>query len=50
MDFGNTAIVFTNKESIIKKYNIIIKKLLVPKLLCLIDSILTLLITNYFTA
>jgi hypothetical protein len=42
--------VFTNKESIIKEYNIIIKKLLVFKPLYLIDSILTLFITDYFTA
>ena len=50
MDFSNTAIVFTNKESIIRKYNVIIKKLLVPRLLRLINSILTLLVTDYFTA
>jgi hypothetical protein len=41
---------FINKEFIIRKYNIIIKKLLVLKLLHLTDSILTSLITNYFTA
>ena len=39
----------TNKESIIRKYNIITKKLLAPRLLHLIDSILTLLIIDYFT-
>ena len=50
MNFSNIVIVFTDKESIIRKYNIIIKKLLVPKPLCLINSILTLLITDYFTA
>ena len=50
MDSGNTVIVFINKESIIKKFNIIIKKLLVPRLLRLINSILTSLVTNYFTA
>ena len=49
MDFSNTAIAFTNKESIIRKYNIIIKKLLVLRLLYFINSILTLLIINYFT-
>jgi hypothetical protein len=49
MDFSNTAMAFTNKESIVKKYNIIIKKLLVPKPLYLINSILTLLVTNHFT-
>ena len=42
--------VFINAESIIRKYNIIIKKLLVPRPLRLADSILTLLITDYFTA
>jgi len=41
---------FSNVESIIRKYNVIIKKLLAPRLLRLIDSILTLLITDYFTA
>ena len=41
---------FANEEFIIKKYNVIIKKLLVPKPLRLINSIPTLLITNYFTA
>ena len=50
MDFSNTAIAFTNKESIIKKYNIITKKLLILKPLYLVDSILILFITNYFTA
>ena len=43
------AIVFTNKESIIRKYNIITKKLLAPRPLRLIDSIPTLLIIDYFT-
>ena len=42
--------VFTNEESITKKYNIITKKLLVFKLLYFINSILTLLIIDYFTA
>jgi len=37
-------------EFIIRKYNIITKKLLAPRPLRLIDSILTLLITDYFTA
>ena len=41
--------VFTNIESIIKKYNVIIKKLLVLKPLRLTDGISTLLITDYFT-
>jgi len=49
MDSGSTVMVFTNIESIIRKYNVITKKLLVPRLLRLIDGILTLLITDYFT-
>jgi hypothetical protein len=48
MDFSNIAMAFINKEFIIRKYNIIIKKLLVPKPLHLINSILTLFITDYF--
>jgi len=40
---------FTNVEFIIRKYNIIIKKLLAPRLLRLTDSIPTLLIMDYFT-
>jgi hypothetical protein len=50
MDFSNIAIAFTNKEFIIKKYNIIIKKLLALRPLHLIDSIPISLITDYFTA
>jgi hypothetical protein len=50
VDFNSIIIVFTDEESIIKKYNIIIKKLLVPRQLRLINSILTLLIIDYFTA
>jgi len=41
---------FTNAESIIKKYNIITKKLLAPRPLRLADSILTSLVMDYFTA
>ena len=41
---------FTNIESIIRKYNIITKKLLTPRPLRLANSILTLLIMDYFTA
>ena len=41
---------FTDKESIIRKYNVIIKKLLVFRLLYFINSIPTLFIINYFTA
>jgi hypothetical protein len=40
---------FINAESIIRKYNIITKKLLVPRPLRLIDSILTSLVIDYFT-
>ena len=40
---------FADKEFIIKKYNIIIKKLLVSRLLHLIKSIPNLFVTNYFT-
>jgi len=48
-DLGSTVMAFANIESIIRKYNIITKKLLAPRPLRLIDSILTLLITDYFT-
>jgi hypothetical protein len=41
---------FIDKESIVRKYNIIIKKLLAPRPLYFINSILTSLITDYFTA
>ena len=41
---------FANEESIIRKYNITIKKLLAPRPLHLTDSIPTLLVTDYFTA
>jgi len=50
VDSGSTVIVFANVKSIIRKYNIITKKLLIPRLLRLADSILTSLITDYFTA
>jgi len=49
VDSGSTAIAFTNAESIIRKHNVITKKLLAPRPLRLADSILTLLITDYFT-
>jgi hypothetical protein len=49
VDFGSIVMAFTDKESIVRKYNIIIKKLLVPRLLRLINSILTLFVTDYFT-
>jgi len=49
VDLGSTIIAFADIESIIRKYNVIIKKLLVPRPLHLIDSILTSLIIDYFT-
>jgi hypothetical protein len=42
--------VFINKDSLIKKYNIIIKRLLVLKPLCLINRLPFSFITHYFTA
>ena len=42
--------VFTNVESIVRKYNVTTKKLLAPRLLRLADGIPTLLVTDYFTA
>ena len=39
---------FINKDSLIKKYNIIIKRLLVLKLLRLINGLLSSFITHYF--
>jgi len=50
VDLGSTIMAFANVESIVRKYNIITKKLLVPRPLRLADSILTLLVINYFTA
>jgi hypothetical protein len=50
VDSGSTIIAFINIESIIRKYNIITKKLLAPRLLRLIDGIPTSLIIDYFTA
>jgi len=41
---------FADAESIVRKYNVITKKLLAPRLLRLVDGILTLLVTDYFTA
>jgi hypothetical protein len=40
--------VFTDKDLFIKKYNIIIKRLLVLKPLCLINRLLFSFITHYF--
>jgi len=50
VDSGSTIIAFADAESIIRKYNVITKKLLALRPLRLIDGILTLLITDYFTA
>jgi hypothetical protein len=41
--------VFVDEDSLIKKYNIIIKRHLVLKLLCLADGLLSNFITHYFT-
>jgi hypothetical protein len=42
--------VFVNKDLLIKKYNIIIKRLLVLKLLCFINRLPFSFITYYFIA
>ena len=49
MDFSSIVMAFTDKEFIIRKYNIIIKKLLVFKPLHFVNSILILFVTDYFT-
>ena len=41
---------FTDKDSLIKKYNIIIKRLLVLKLFCFANGLLFSFITHYFIA
>jgi hypothetical protein len=41
--------VFVDKDSLIKKYNVIIKRLLILKPLCLINGLLSSFITYYFT-
>jgi uncharacterized Fe-S cluster-containing MiaB family protein len=50
VDSGSTIMAFIDAESIIRKYNVITKKLLVFRPLHLVDSILTLFIMDYFTA
>ena len=50
MDFNSIAMAFADKESIVRKYNVITKKLLAPRPLRLTDSIPTLFIIDYFTA
>ena len=47
---SSTVLVFVDKDLLIKKYNIIIKRLLVLKLLRLTDGLLFNFITHYFTA
>ena len=39
---------FIDKDSLIKKYNIIIKRLLILKLFCLTNGLLSSFITHYF--
>ena len=46
---GSITLVFINKDSLIKKYNIIIKRLLVLKPLCFTNRLLSSFITYYFT-
>ena len=46
---SSTVLVFVDKALLIKKYNIIIKRLLVLKPLCLTDKLLSNFITYYFT-
>ena len=48
-DSGNIVLVFTDEDSLIKKYNIIIKRLLVLKPLYLINRLPFSFITHYFT-
>jgi hypothetical protein len=45
---SNTALVFINKDLLIKKYNIIIKRLLVLKPLYFTNRLLSSFITHYF--
>ena len=47
---GSIALVFVDKDLLIKKYNIIIKRLLVLKLLCFANGLPSSFITYYFTA
>ena len=46
---GSTALVFVDEDLLIKKYNIIIKRLLVLKLLHFTNGLLSSFITYYFT-
>ena len=49
IDSGNIVLAFTDKDSLIKKYNIIIKRLLVLKLLYFANRLPSSFITHYFT-
>ena len=49
INISNTAPVFIDKDLLIKKHNIIIKRLLVLKPLCLTNKHLFSFITHYFT-
>ena len=50
VDTGSTAPAFADEDSLVKKYNITMKKLLAPKPLHLADGLPSGLITQYFTA
>src|SRR5438045_3250996 len=50
VDTGSTAPAFVDEDSLMKKYNITMKKLLTPKPLHLADRLPSGLITQYFTA
>ena len=45
---SSTVLVFVDKDSLIKKYNVIIKRLLVLKLFCFANGLLSSFITHYF--
>ena len=47
---SNIVLIFIDKDSLIKKYNVIIKRLLVLKLLYLTNRLLSSFITHYFIA
>ena len=49
IDTGSTAEAFADEDSLVKKYNIAVKKLLTPKPLRLADGIPSSFITHYFT-
>ena len=50
VDTGSTAPAFADEDSLVKKYNITTKRLLVPKPLRLADGLPSGFITHYFTA